>query len=512
MKTAGLWTTLALIATSARADFAPHVAFSSPSNIVVSFAIPDGHKIYAASITASASMKDQEAVGLDVWDGPEPVARMLDGVVESVFEGDVAFTYFLPEAFTNAHVVTIGWQACTETACFLPETRDFYAFDSPEDEPKRAGTLTATPLRVLNSFADADAFLAFLSPETPLASMNPLERARARGGLVLLIVTILIGGVLLNFTPCVLPLIPVNLAILGIGTQAASRRQGLLVGACFGLGITLAFGTLGILSVLTGATFGALQSSPVFNASIAIIFCVLALAMLDVITIDFSKLGDRIRRRRRTTPGKTSRPAVRLVGALLAGAGSALLAGACVAPVLIWTLVISATLVNAGQPAGAALPLFLGLGMGLPWLFFGGGMTALPRPGKWMNLIKYGFAIVFLAFALIYARTAWRILRPAKATVADASGIHWLASEAELEAAFEAESKPIVLYLTAEWCVACRRMSATTFRDDEVAAALQDYHAVMIDCTNLSDPVVDGIFKRLGVRGLPYIAIFDAPR
>lgn len=501
-----------LITGSAIAQVSPHAAFTTPSNIVVSFTIPEGYKVYAESISATAGTEAAEdEVALTAVDAPEPVEQTIDGVKEKVYAADVTFSYTLSEAFTNAHVVTVGWQACTKTSCFMPEKAQFYAFESKEAEPAIADVQTQTPDRVLAAYANAEKFLEFLSrkggePE----KQNPLERARAKGGILLLIGVILLGGVLLNFTPCVLPLIPVNLAILGIGTHAASRRQGLLVGSFFGLGITIAFGALGIISVLTGASFGTLQSSPIFNAAIAIIFCVLALAMLDVITIDFSRLGDRMRRKSNSGKKKPAALGMRLAGAFVAGAGSALLAGACVAPVLIWTLVMSASLVSAGQPAGAALPLFLGLGMGLPWAFFGGGVANLPRPGKWMNVIKIGFAIVFLVFAGIYARTAWHILRPAdQSAKEEKTGIAWLASETDLETALSSATKPVLMYLTADWCGACRKMANTTFEDASVQNALKSYHAVKIDCTVFDDPEIQAIVKRLGAPGLPFFAIFD---
>ena len=108
---------------------------------------------------------------------------------------------------------------------------------------------------------------------------------------------------------------------------------------------------------------------------------------------------------------------VKLVGAFAAGVGAALLSGACVAPVLVSTLVMASAMTAGGNPAGATLPLVLGLGLGFPWPFFGGGVATLPRPGRWMNVVKYVFAAVFIAMAARYALTAWRILDPGDARV-----------------------------------------------------------------------------------------------
>ncbi len=504
-----LFLTLALLTVNAHAaEVAPHLSFSNLSNIVVEFSIPAGFMVYAEKISASAELPSGETFELNAVNPPTPVEKNIDGAVDPFYLADVSLNYVLPEAFTNAHFVTVGWQACTESQCFMPETKKFYAFDSKEAEPVDQSVHPSAPSRVLSAYASADEFLKFLDPNATPPKNNILEAAFAKGGILLLIVSILFGGVLLNFTPCVLPLIPVNLAILGIGASQSTKRQGLIVGSCFGLGITVAFGSLGILSVLTGTAFGTIQSNPIFNAVIAVIFSVLSLAMLDVITIDFSRLSGFFRRGGAKKEKPTS-PALRLLGAFAAGVGSALLAGACVAPVLIWTLVISATLVSNGSPAGAALPLFLGLGMGLPWAFFGGGVATLPRPGKWMNIIKYGFAAVFIIFAFKYAHTAWRIMLPEKDEAATIGGINWLSSDTEMKTNYARNPKPVLLYLTADWCAACHKMAKTTFKDETVITAMSGYHAVKVDCTKFNDPEIKALMTQLGARGLPFYAIFD---
>ena len=107
----------------------------------------------------------------------------------------------------------------------------------------------------------------------------------------------LLGGMALNLTPCVLPLIPINLAIIHGGRAAHSRREGFLHGAAYGTGMALTYRILGLVVVLTGSKFGTLNSSVWFNIPIAIVFAVLALAMFDVFHIDFARF-DRLLGRR----------------------------------------------------------------------------------------------------------------------------------------------------------------------------------------------------------------------
>ena len=114
----------------------------------------------------------------------------------------------------------------------------------------------------------------------------PAETKRDASAWWMLLVAVL-GGILLNFTPCVLPMIPVNLMIIQASGKGAKR--GFVNGGCYALGMTAAYGALGALAVLGGARFGELNSSPVFNFAIAGIFLVLALAGAGIVNIDFSR-------------------------------------------------------------------------------------------------------------------------------------------------------------------------------------------------------------------------------
>ena len=113
-----------------------------------------------------------------------------------------------------------------------------------------------------------------------------------RGPLAILVL-VLLGGLALNLTPCVLPMIPINLAIIGAGAQAGSRARGFLLGATYGAAMALVYGALGLIVILTAGTFGTINASPWFNLGIALLFVVLALAMFDVLVIDFSRFSTR---------------------------------------------------------------------------------------------------------------------------------------------------------------------------------------------------------------------------
>ena len=486
------------------AQVKPGVAFDPPGAATVSFAVPPGLKVFAEAVGAAVATDEAERPPLTILSAPAPV--LVDGILYHT--NDFAVVFALPaSSATHPPALVVAWQACSSDVCYPPEETTFspkgivVASAPPATEATLAGT------RRLHGFADAPAFVRFLEGRAQ-DDGGLLERARSKGGISLLLLAVFVGGLLLNLTPCVLPLIPVNLAILGAGAGRASGRRGVVLGAAFGLGIALCFGALGLISIYTKAAFGLIQSSSIFNAAVAIVFCLLALAMLDVVTLDFSRLGSRFKRRK--SPIAPNAPAtfgVKLVGAFAAGVGAALLSGACVAPVLVSTLVMASAMTAGGNPAGATLPLVLGLGLGFPWPFFGGGVATLPRPGRWMNVVKYVFAAVFIAMAARYALTAWRILDPGDARVD--GEIAWHLSLAEVKDAYRAEPRPVLIYLTAESCTACKKMARTTFRDESVLAALRGFHAVKVDCTDSRDPEIADLMTRLGARGFPFFAIFE---
>ncbi len=317
------------------------------------------------------------------------------------------------------------------------------------------------------------------------------------------------GGMLMNFSPCVLPMMPVNLAIIGAGARAidkgkASRAGGAARGAAYGLGIVAAYGTLGLCAALGGMAFGEIQSSPWFNLAIAVLFAALGLSLLDVFFIDFAKFAS----------GGGGKKAS-FASALAAGALSAVLAGACVAPVLIFILAYTAKEVAAGNTLAAGLPFVFALGMAAPWPVAGAGMKFLPKPGNWMNAVKKVFAVFVLGFAAWYGRLAylgWAGETAEGSVTPEEFPAAYAKAAAEAAEKAEKKGKPVLVLVDcwATSCKSCSWMERNVFQDPGMAETLDRFVVVKLQAEKI------GKLRRLpgfeDVGGLPAFRIFPAAK
>lgn len=345
-------------------------------------------------------------------------------------------------------------------------------------------------------------FLSFI--RNAEAGVKPRGMFEGRGPLAILIL-VLIGGLALNLTPCVLPMIPINLAIIGAGAQAQSRGRGFLLGSAYGGAMAVVYGVLGVVVVLTAGTFGTINSSPWFNLGIAILFVILGLAMFDLLLIDFSKYSTRF-------GGGGARGSVMLAFSM--GAVAALLAGACVAPVVIQVVLFSSNLYATGTHVALALPFFLGIGMAIPWPIAGAGIAALPKPGMWMVRVKQAFGVFILATAAYYGYEAYSILSnrwvdpdAVTSSVQEQLKAGWHPSLAEGLAVAKRENKPVLIDAWATWCKNCLTMDKTTLASDEVKQALSSYVKIKFQAEDPDSSPAKEILQRLSAAGLPAYAI-----
>jgi thiol:disulfide interchange protein len=301
-------------------------------------------------------------------------------------------------------------------------------------------------------------------------------------------------------------MIPINLAIIGAGAQAGSRSRGFLLGSAYGGAMAIVYGVLGLVVILTAGTFGTINSSPWFNAGIAALFLVLGVAMFDVILIDFSRFSSGFR------TSESSRGTFLLAFSM--GAVAALLAGACVAPVVIQVVLFSSNLYATGTTLALALPFCLGIGMAVPWPIAGAGLASLPKPGMWMVRVKEAFGVLIIITAVYYGYVAYdlfsnRWVDPAAVTSSVQEQVKdgWTPSLAAGLATATREQKPVLIDMWATWCKNCLTMDKTTLANAEVKAALAGYVKVKYQAEQPDASPAKDVMKRFGAVGLPTYVI-----
>lgn len=212
---------------------------------------------------------------------------------------------------------------------------------------------------------------------------------------------VFLGGVLTSLTPCIYPMIPITVSIVGgqtagQGTGAPrSRRRTVALTLSYVLGLALVYALLGLLAGLTGTLFGSISTNPWLYLGMANLLLLFALAMLDVLPVRVPQAV----LRRASEAGSSGGVA----GSFAMGAASGLVAAPCGAPVMAAVL----TWVSLTKSAllGFIYLFVFSLGMTTLLVVVGlstGMLTRLPRAGAWMVWIKRGFAVLMLGVAEYY--------------------------------------------------------------------------------------------------------------
>jgi thiol:disulfide interchange protein DsbD len=394
----------------------------------------------------------------------------------------------------------------------------------------------------------------------------------ASGGAIWVVASFLAFGLLLAFTPCVLPMYPILSATLAREGEALTARRGFVLSLAYVLAMAAAFGLLGIVAAWSGQNLQMVLQSPWAIGTVALIFVVLATSMFGLFELQLPTAW--VSRMAGVQAG--SRGSVG--GAAGMGFLSALIVGPCVtAPLAAALLYIAQT---GDAYLGAAALFALGLGQGIPLIAFGTmGSRALPRAGAWMVQVKYAFGFVFLGAAI------WMVSRvlPPQATLALWAALLLLAavflgavdrltadagaglrfrkatglaaslagvilaigaasggtdplrplahfgmgssgqqvaetemtfvsanSTPELEQAMaSADGRPAFVYFTADWCVICKTIERDLFPSADVVAGLDGFQRIKVDLTDFNQEN-HGLMRDLAVVGPPTMIFFDA--
>ena len=206
-----------------------------------------------------------------------------------------------------------------------------------------------------------------------------------------------IAGMLISFTPCVYPMIPIQLGFIGGQTAGDGDRggrintRGFTLSVLFVTGMAIVYAALGAFASLTGTLFGIWAASPWTYIVVSNVILILALSMLDVFQLPTSQFLSNWNPKRK---GKG------YLSALLVGAASGLVVGPCTAPALGAALTYVGTKGNI--IFGTSVLFVFAFGMGALMIALGtfsGALAAMPRSGQWMVRVKKAFGVIMIVIA-----------------------------------------------------------------------------------------------------------------
>ena len=219
------------------------------------------------------------------------------------------------------------------------------------------------------------------------------------GSVLLAFVAAYLGGIVISFTPCTYPLIPVTIGFIG-ARSSSSKLRGFLLSLFYVGGLALTYSILGGVAALSGKLFGQMQTTPLVYFIMANLCLIMGLAMLDVFTISMP-----LPQKLMNLSGNTDKKG--FFDSFLIGAVSGFVIGPCTAPVLAVLLGYVATQTNLFL--GMSLLFVFAFGMGTLLIILGtfaGVIAALPQSGKWMTKIKFIFGLILIGAAEYFLYTA----------------------------------------------------------------------------------------------------------
>jgi len=431
--------------------------------------------------------------------------------------------------------IQFRYQACNDYSC-LPPT-------SIIDTLIINVTDTTIPVNEINSEIFNN--LNFTSTSLESGNLNDsLASTLASSGLLISLLIIFIGGLALNLTPCVYPLIPITVGYFG-GQSEGNTGRLFLLGALYVLGMALTYSIIGVITALSGAMFGALLQNQFVIIGIALLFVVLSLSQFGVYEF---KLPDSL-------VAKAGGAKTGIFGAFFMGLTMGIVAAPCIGPFVIGLVTYVAAL---GDPYYGFLMFFvLALGLGLPYLvlaLFSGKIKKLPRAGDWMEGVKhiFGFLLLGMAFYFIdplLPKSVSKYLLPVYGIVAATilifvdktanrikgfrlfktifSGIvliisvYFLLPSSRLspdwepftfsayEEALQNNNKMIIDFY-ADWCIPCKELDALTFSNPNVIEEMKNFSIFKVDMTQTLSEETEKLRKQFNILGMPTVLLIDS--
>ncbi len=531
--------------------------------VTVTITIAPNHHVYKDQIKLESGDDARiTVVSIELPAGRIKYDQFLEKEVES-YENQVEVKSFLqvskdiPVGPYNIKL-RAHYQGCSDKICFPPKVEEFTLPVQVELAKWGIGASREEEKPTVPK------------PEKKIEASGFQKTIESRGIFVSLVIIFLVG-VGLSFTPCVYPMIPITVAVIGgqtAGDQTTGRKPltAFFLSLIYVLGISIVYAAMGVVAASTGALFGTALQSPWVIGFVVAVFVALAMSMFGVYYLRVpSFISDRLG----TKTGKG------FVGVFIMGLVSGIVASPCIGPALASLLVYIASTGNKFLGFWMLFVFAWGLGVLLIVLgTFSGTIKALPKSGFWMETVERIFGLLLIGVALYYlrfiisesafitilglfliitavfsggfdrlthestnfqrARRAFGliafifgtyflvghlmnkgfILPPFSTTTSVQSGvakekIDWVLSEDDGLKQARASSKVAMIDFYASWCAACMEFEKITYADPQVVRELKNFVNIKIDCTNANDPKIKQLWDKYKVVGLPTIVFVN---
>lgn len=442
------------------------------------------------------------------------------------------------------------YQACSDQFCLFPTTK---TLEVPILTPMIEGQAELSPAKPETSSTPSGGFFDTTNFKKYLGS-----------SLFAGLIFVFFAGVFTSFTPCIFPMIPITLAVLGNHSEEKTRLQNFITSLIYVLGIATTYSILGLIAASSGGIFGASLGNPYILAVVCFIFLAMALSMYGLYDLQLPAFM-----RNKLSNSKHDQG---LGGAYLTGLFAGIVASPCVGPVLVAILTYVASTQN--KLIGFLFLFTYALGLGLIFIALGLSnqlVKALPRSGPWMIAFKFvlgtlmlsafyyylnlllpsrwfdaGLGIGLVVLASVYGAfmsvknrgpasmiqkglmQATLIvgigylclsvfdLRPyingriaADNSLNQIQKLNWQPySEQSLQQAAK-DRKPVIIDFWAEWCAACHELEEHTFTDLRVRALAGNYTLLKFDATKDSAELRE-LKKKYNIQGLPTVLFMNS--
>ena len=512
-----------------------------------SWTIAEGYYLYKNKLKISLEDADNlHIIGMDIPPG-EPIEDEFFGQQEVFYQRATASARLQGQWPNSGEInVKVAYQGCAEIGVCYPPISHVIPV-SLNSSTGLGGSIDTTVTPTLPPVAEQD----------QVAQMLVQQRFWS--------LPAFFGfGLLLAFTPCVFPMIPILSSIIVGQGPSLTQGRAFSLSLVYVLTMTVTYTVAGVLAAMLGQNIQVLFQDPWVLSGFSALFVLLALSMFGFYDLQLPASWQS-----RLTEISNRQHGGRYAGVAVMGLLSALIVGPCVAAPLIGVLTVIG--VTGDAVLGGAALFAMGLGMGAPLLVIGTSAgKLLPKAGHWMDKIKAIFGVLLLGVAiwmlerilpeaitmLLWAALligsavclflsadtpVWRplakglgsvfLIYGALILVSVASGgkdvlqplrgigllaasepleFHRIKTVADLNQAIDqANGKPVLLDFYADWCISCKEMERYTFSDPAVQATLGDTLALQADVT-ANDTEDQALLQRFGIFGPPAILFFNA--